>query len=261
MSTEPVDYMAILADLEAKKAALEHTIASFRQALSIGALGLNLTDASVGMQDAVGHSFSTGEVPDGAFLGKSIPEAAKLYLEIIKKKQTTREIAEALQKGGMESTSKKNWFPIVHAAIVRAYKAGGIVKVGNQWGLPGWYPKGIITAQPHRKRAKNPGKNVQTKSTIKAKTEQKLASSITPPPKPVPITRKKGATAERIIQILKSKPGMELAPQQLAKQLDLDVQVTHMVLATLVKSSKAEKTASGNYRAAAAMPQATHAVV
>jgi hypothetical protein len=39
MSTEPVDYTAILADLEAKKAALEHTITSFRQAMAMGALG------------------------------------------------------------------------------------------------------------------------------------------------------------------------------------------------------------------------------
>ena len=191
MSTEPVDYMAILADLEAKKAALEHTIASFRQALSIGALGLNLTDASVGMQDAVGHSFSTGEVPDGAFLGKSISEAAKLYLEIVKKKQTTREIAEALQKGGMESTSKKNWFPIVHAAIVRAYKAGGIVKVGNQWGLPGWYPKGIVAAQPSRKRANKPRKaSAKAGKQAAVKAGSQTAPAI---PKPIPIAAKQKA--------------------------------------------------------------------
>jgi hypothetical protein len=186
----------------------------------------------------------------------------KLYLEIVKKKQTTREIAEALQKGGMESTSKKNWITIVHAALARARKAGALVKVGSQWGLTGWYPKGVITAQQPDKGAKKSSKATkakQTKAAAKAKTEQNVAASIAPQKIPIPITRKKGATAERAIQILKSKPGME--PQQLAKQLGLDVKVKYMLLANLVKSSKAEKMPSGNYRAATAMPQATHAVV
>ena len=39
MSTEGLDYSAILADLEAKKSALENTIASFRAAMALGALG------------------------------------------------------------------------------------------------------------------------------------------------------------------------------------------------------------------------------
>src|ERR1700747_306325 len=99
MGMELLDYAAILADLEAKKSALEQAIASFRQAMASGALG-QMTEG--GIVPSLGTSFSGGEVPAGAFLGKSIPEAAKLYLEIVKKKQTTREIAEALQKGGME---------------------------------------------------------------------------------------------------------------------------------------------------------------
>jgi len=37
--TEPIDYAAIIADLEAKKAALEATLAAFRAAQALGALG------------------------------------------------------------------------------------------------------------------------------------------------------------------------------------------------------------------------------
>src|SRR5271166_4055386 len=103
MSTQTIDYGAILANMEAKKAALEAAIASLRAALAMGALGAS-GDLPEGIAAAsVSAALYGGDVPNGAFLGKSIPDAAKLYLEIVKKKQTSREIAEALQKGGIES--------------------------------------------------------------------------------------------------------------------------------------------------------------
>lgn len=245
MGTESLDYTAILNDLEAKKKAIEAAIASLRSALSVGALGLTLADASVGMQDAVGFSFSTGEVPDGAFLGKSIPEAVKLYLEIVKKKQTTRQIADALRKGGIESISSR--FPtIIHATLNRVRKSPNspIVKVGTLWGLSGWYPKGI-TSGPTEKRSK--------KSKHKTKAAKKVGLAATNEIKTalqsVPIAdKKKGGAVERISQILQSKPSGEFTAQQIAEQTSLNVQVAHMMLARLAKQGKAHKTPSGAYR-------------
>jgi len=252
MGTESLDYTAILNDLEAKKKAIEAAIASLRSALSVGALGLNLGDANFAMQDAVGFSMGTGEVPDGAFLGKSIPEAARLYLEIVKKKQTTREIADALRKGGMETKSPGAFSRIVHATLNRVRKVANspIVKVGSQWGLSNWYPKGIasLSSDKHgKKKAKR-----KTGHTRSEKSEGSTSHA----------GRSKkgntGNTSERISHILQSKPSGEFTAQQVAEQADLNVQVAYMLLARLAKQGKVHKTSSGAYQANVAQ---THAVM
>jgi hypothetical protein len=56
------------------------------------------------------------ELPTGAFLGKSIGAAIKLYLGAIRRKQTTKEIAVALKEGGVESTSD-NFESVVLASL------------------------------------------------------------------------------------------------------------------------------------------------
>jgi hypothetical protein len=100
MSAEKIDYAHVLADMEARRTALDAAIASMRAFLS-GQLG----DAAMATSTTSPSVPGNGEVPAGAFLGKSIPEAAKLYLQIVKRKATSRDIAEALRRGGMESTS------------------------------------------------------------------------------------------------------------------------------------------------------------
>src|SRR5579864_1861905 len=104
---ETIDYAAFLADLEAKKASLEQAIIAVRSAIAMGAAGQpgDVSGISSTSSPSV-SSLHNGEVPAGAFLGKSIPDAAKLYLEIVKKKQTSKEIADGLKRGGIESASK-----------------------------------------------------------------------------------------------------------------------------------------------------------
>jgi hypothetical protein len=156
MSAEKIDYAHVLADMEARRTALDAAIASMRAFLS-GQLG----DAAM-----VGPSASSvptnGEVPAGAFLGKSIPDAAKLFLQIVKRKATSRDIAEALRRGGMESTSN-NFQGIVHAVLDRARKSGGdLVKLDrSHWGLADWYPAGVraVALQEKTPRRKKPGRS------------------------------------------------------------------------------------------------------
>ena len=97
MGMEQLDYSVVLADMEAKRAALDAAIASIKMYL-VGQPGSTSSASS-------STSIPTGEIPAGAFLGKSIPDAATLYLKIMKRKATTREIADGLKRGGMESTS------------------------------------------------------------------------------------------------------------------------------------------------------------
>lgn len=90
MAEEKMDYSSMLADMEAKKAALETAIASLRAALAAGALGAP-GDLPVGAAASLPTAVS-GDIPTGAFLGKSIPAAIKLYLAAMRKKCTTREM-------------------------------------------------------------------------------------------------------------------------------------------------------------------------
>jgi hypothetical protein len=186
-----------------------------------------------------------GEVPHGAFLGKSIPEAAKLYLSIVKRKQTSREIAEGLKKGGIESKSK-SFNAQVHSILDRARKSGtGVfVKLDGHWGLAEWYPSalraGVVQKTSKPKKSKKRSKQADSQQT----KEQAAASA-----KPASET---GGAQQKVAALLKAKPGTELSAQEIATPLGLKVQVAHLLLGKLIKGKVAEKTAGGKYRAIAA---------
>jgi len=247
MSTQPFDYAAILSDLEAKKSAIEAAIASMRQAMGLGALGQTGELTSV-PGAAPSMSLHNGEIPNGAFLGKSIPEAAKLYLEILKKKQTSREIADALLKGGMESTSK-NFYGIVHAVLDRARKSpnSALVKLGTHWGLAGWYPKGIISnaTAPASKKGKKRGrksKGTESEKGADVKTAAHPAGESKTPT---------GGVKDQIIEMLRSAPTKEFTATGIAQKVGKQDQVIRMMMGTLVSKGLASKTPSGGFQAVA----------
>jgi hypothetical protein len=260
MSTQPIDYAAILADLEGKKIALESAIASVRAAIAAGTLGQSgdgMTYSAPGLPGAL----TGGEVPAGAFLGKSIPDATKLYLEIVKKKQTSKEIAEALLKGGMESTSK-NFPSIVHAILDRARKAKNpaLVKVDkSHWGLTGWWPKGIGSANGTQLK-----KSPKKKAAKKTKAEEKAAASpLTHQSAPTIVPNDKNpkevnSNAKQVMDVLRAKPGSEFGLDAIAQQTGMTVRNVGLMLGNFIrgKNPKVEKTSSGKYRLASASKQA-----
>ena len=239
MALEQLDYTAILADLEAKKAALEATIASIRSALSLGTLGQS-GDVPPSLNGTVINTYGspiTGtEVPAGAFLGKSIPDAAKLYLAIVKKKQTSREIAEALKRGGMESTSK-NFFGNVHSILDRARKQNtGIVKLDrSHWGLAEWYPAGLrSTGLPDKRIGRKKWKN-----------KNKASSG--------PVAESRGPRTkanELAIEILESKKTGECSLEDMALHLGMGVKGARLILGKMVKAGKLQMSAPGMYKIA-----------
>jgi hypothetical protein len=253
MSMEPVDYLAILADLEAKKAALEHTITSFRQAMAMGALGQMATESG-GVPSVSVPSMTGGEVPAGAFHGKSIPEATQLYLEIVKRKQTGREIAEALQKGGMESTSK-NFAEVVGNGLNRARRLGnsGLVKLGAHWGLASWYPKGIVTAATEPKKAKKKKKKNRKPAANEAKSKPKEHAHAKGPQPVPPVISTERNPAERVLEILRVNSGTAFTTQELAKMLKLEPSRIPLILGNLIRGHKVEKTKDGKYTAVTSM--------
>lgn len=241
-----VDYAALLADLEAKRNVLDTAISSLRAAIAAGAVGQPGEGSLSFSVPSVSGSIHGGEVPAGAFLGKSLPEAAKLYLSIVKKKQTTREIADALLKGGMETTSTK-FENIVHAGLNRAKKAvGDLVRVGNAWALAEWYPKGIRTAAAQEKR-----KNRKSKP-------KRLKAATTAPPTQVESPKLAIAgnghhptkLSERAVDFIKSHPDEEFTAKQLSERFGIHSKVISMTLARPVKEGLIRMSAPATYTAA-----------
>ena len=139
--TEPTDhpkhqqsgpYDAILADLEQKKVAIEAAIAGIKLLK-----GQGLSGPIPGMPDMTALQ---GAIPTDYFFGMGIADAARKYLAAVKRPKSTREIASALQDGGMTHTSK-NFIKTVSTILSQKNQQDGdIIKVGDGWGLAAWYP-------------------------------------------------------------------------------------------------------------------------
>jgi len=228
-----LDYGGVLADLEAKRAAIDQAIASLKVAAASGALAAVAGDSLPSMVGSVAVGLHGGDIPVGAFLRKSIPEAAKLCLQIVKRKMTTREITDALKKGGIETTAKTSFPAIVHSVLRRASRSGsGIVKLNrSHWGLADWYPASMRASTPTKpsgKKRRRANRTSRTRPRRESKTESipwKVWKAI-------------------------NKPGVELSPQEVADQAGTKSNVAAMLLARLVKLGNAQKTANGKYRAA-----------
>jgi len=243
MGSEKLDYAAVIADLESKRAALDAAIASLKAVLAYGTLGLSEGTSYVNLAaDVRSPSASGGEVPDGAFHGKTLPAGIKLYLSLVNKKQTAREISDGLKKGGMESTSK--WFDkIVHSTLDRLRKAGEVLKIEGNWGLPEWYPAlmraGIGENGQRPKRRGRPRKI----------TVRPIGQKALPPAKDVKEDEghHPAKLSERITALLKEHPKEEFTAQQLSERFGIHAKVISMTMGTLIKKGRASLSAPGSY--------------
>lgn len=151
MSTDPsgIDYVAVLADLEAKRDKLDAAIAGIRTMLGIP--GAATSSATTGG----GSNGGSTEIETDTFFSLSIPDAAKKYLGMRKKPATTPEIAEALRRGGQTNAASEGFGNTLGSVLARVYNSGGgIVRVGRgTWGLAEWYPN--KPRKPANKTQKN----------------------------------------------------------------------------------------------------------
>ena len=137
MEPQPVDYAAVLADLEQRKADLERAIAAVRMLQGLPPVIQTNGEGSLG----------TPIVPEAklgsdAFFGMNISAAAQKYLSIRKKPATSPEIAAALEQGGFPHRSA-NLANTINSVLLRntqgASPVFAKVKRGT-WGLRAWYP-------------------------------------------------------------------------------------------------------------------------
>jgi hypothetical protein len=200
--SERLDYESILAGMEAERAALDTAIAGLRAYLNKGT-----TDplSGPGGPTVLAKPIDPSMIRDDAFFGLSIGEAAKKYLTLVKRKQSVREIAEALERGGLPHTSS-NFVNTVGTMLNRAaINDAELVRVGRgEWGLSGWYGNRRPKPEPPKKSKR--AKPVKASKPIGPRPEGKprahdgptvhqlAANAIKEAGKPIPI----GEILERI---------------------------------------------------------------
>ncbi|HZR25539.1 MAG TPA: hypothetical protein VFA59_18225 [Vicinamibacterales bacterium] len=144
-----IDYEAVIADLEARKATIDNVIAGIRAVLAAGVPGTSPS----------GGGPSGGGIKPDTFLKMSIPDATKKLLEITRSKQSTQDVMDQLVKGGLPPSKYNTVYSILSR---RASQVGDIINMKGDWALAEWYPN-------HRPKAKKGGDSVEnTKKDEKA---------------------------------------------------------------------------------------------
>ncbi len=243
MANENPDLMsAFIADIEKKIAALQAILVSLKSASALGALGAALDGFALPSGASInGDTGQPIDLPEGAFLGKSVPACVKLYLSAAKRKKTIKEISMALREGGIESTSD-NFDNVVTGALFRLKNAGEVIRFKDGWGLPEWYPAHIRAAAPsgaNKRSPKKKGKRGATKKTIATKKDEAALE--------------KGKVGDRIIELLRTKPERDYSLSEVAEHAGMGIRGARLALGKLVKAGRAKVNGPGMY--AIARPQ------
>jgi hypothetical protein len=191
MATEAKDneFTVAINQLLAKRALIDATIANL-VALSGGIMPS--LDTGTPYTPLGGADAQPTELPQGAFLNKSLPAAVKLYLSSVVKKQSIREIATALREGGVESTSD-NFEGVITGCLHRMKANGELLKFKDGWALAERYPAHIRASLSQEGAPKR-------KTAVK---KSKKAAKGAKPPKPLSDTPKRPSIA------IPSKQGLE----------------------------------------------------
>lgn len=222
---KPLDYRAILEALEAQRAALDRAIAEMRVVAS--ASGSFVPAEGNGNAPQGSGVLSPSDVPAGAFHGKSIPEAAVLYLRLVKQKQKSADIAIALKRGGILSEAKPERFNNqVHSILDRASgkEGGDLVKLqGAYWALREWLPAGVRAsvgsgASNGKKKKKGKGKKRATGIAAPGKPAEKTKA--VPPEAESDGYRSPNpdSTEGRILAAMRKEPARHWMPKEVAEQ-------------------------------------------
>jgi hypothetical protein len=131
MSTTPINYEDVIADLEAKKAHIETMITGLRAIAGLGGtLGSTPTPGGGGTPGG-------GKIASNAFFGKSIPDAAVIHLGNAQRKLSTQELMDAMEAGGLPKSKYNTVYAILRR---RESQVGDIVNMQGEWGLASWFP-------------------------------------------------------------------------------------------------------------------------
>jgi hypothetical protein len=130
------DYQAVLADLKEQRKQLDLVISVLERQIA-GARVVAGAAATLPVNSPEGPSQAA--FSQGAFLGLKLPEAIRRYLQMTKRPQTAKEIAEGLREAGMIVTAK-HFYSNVYTALIRGKRSGDFTHHGKEWLLAEWRP-------------------------------------------------------------------------------------------------------------------------
>ncbi len=250
MANEKFDYGRFISDIDAKIAALQALRSSVQAAAAVGALGEAIDGAEAPGAPRNSSQLVPADLPEGAFMGKSVGACIELYLSAAKKKKTNKEIAEALREGGVESTSD-DFDTIIAGALFKLKKAGKVLRFKDGWGLADWYPAHIrgavhVPAKKASKKKRRQKKSGSTSVVVERTTTPVGATQ----PSPAAAAAQILNSQDRILMLLRGNPGREFSAQQILAALpEVKANVVRLLLGRITNRKLAELTPSGNYRA------------
>lgn len=240
--SKAIDYSVMLADLYAKRAGIDAAIAGLIAAS--GGVYVAGHEANAGVPFAANGSGDRQptELPRGAFLGKSLPAAVKLYLSAVMKKQTIKEITAALREGGVETRSP-SFENVITGCLNRMKSNGEILRFKDGWGLPEFYPE-------HLRRSLSQGIAAKSKTTgKKTKKAKKTAKPAKGDQQGKPQTPQVGAAGDRIREFLTNNLGVFYSSKEIAEHLPgLQSNVVAMMMSKLAPKHGLEKSPDRKYR-------------
>ena len=143
--TAPIDYNAVLADLEGKIAQMTAAAAVIRSLIGAGATEIPTGSASVASGEEgppVVTATRTNIALDDAhaFFRLSTSAAIKKLLTMTKRPQTVRLIADALRAGGqVHAIDDKTAYTNVYTALKRGMDTDFFQTRNKEWGLKEWH--------------------------------------------------------------------------------------------------------------------------
>lgn len=132
-----IDYEKVLADLESKRDAMNAAIDGIKKLIHVSTQ--LLPDGTI--KQGPGQLPESQEIGTDTFFGMTVADAIEKYLQIKKKPQPVREMADALEAGGFVHTSQR-FTKTVASTLDRLSKGedAKFVKIKGEWGLVEWYP-------------------------------------------------------------------------------------------------------------------------
>jgi hypothetical protein len=138
--TPGVDYSAVLADLEARKAQIESAIAVITALVKGGMPPSATPGVSVGSVPPPNPPNGV-EILSDTFFGLSILDATKKFLAMRKRPSSGAEVVAALRAGGQINAQNDTFGNTLGATLSRSDAgSGSVVRVGRgKYGLREWY--------------------------------------------------------------------------------------------------------------------------
>ena len=144
----PINYAAVLADLQAKRVQLDSAIAAIK-------VLMEQTGVMAATVPPLPRIADISQVPPRAFIGLSTSAAVRMLLEMMQRRLSVKEILQGLRAGGLKPNKYRNVYAIMRQ---RESDKADIMKVDKKWGLAEWNPELpprsnlVAPAKPQKKR-------------------------------------------------------------------------------------------------------------